>query len=102
TFSGMMLGLFASALSPNANSAPLIVTLLVLPQIVLAGALVPLPEFVTGVTSTRWAFQNFMAITGAGSDVAADACWLLTEDEQKALATNPEAMAGCRCLGTNI
>jgi ABC-type multidrug transport system ATPase subunit len=43
SFSGMMLGLFASALSPTPNAAPLIVILLILPQLVLSGALVPLP-----------------------------------------------------------
>jgi hypothetical protein len=101
TMSGMMLGLFASALAPNPNSAPLIVVLLVLPQIVLAGALVPLPGFVTGITSTRWAYQSFMAITGAGSDVAADACWLLNDDEQAAL-TDQQKLESCRCLGPNI
>ncbi len=101
TMSGMMLGLFASALAPNANSAPLIVVLLVLPQIVLAGALVPLPGFVTSVTSTRWAYQSFMAITGAGSDVDADACWLLSDEEQAAL-TEQQKLESCRCLGPNI
>lgn len=101
TMSGMMLGLFASAVAPNSNSAPLIVVLLVLPQIVLAGALVPLPGFVTGVTSTRWAYQGFMAITGAGSDVAADACWTLSEEEQKALTTE-QKVTNCRCLGPNV
>ena len=73
--SGMMLGLFASALSPNANSAPMLVILLVLPNIVLSGALVPLPNTVSAPASTRWAFEAFMAITGPGSDVAADICW---------------------------
>ena len=34
TLAGMMLGLFASALAPNASSAPLLVIMLMLPQIV--------------------------------------------------------------------
>ncbi|MEK6575214.1 MAG: ABC transporter permease, partial [Chloroflexota bacterium] len=37
TMSGMMLGLFASAISPNANAAPLLVIIFLLPQIVLGG-----------------------------------------------------------------
>ncbi len=102
TFAGMMLGLFASALAPNANSAPLIVVLLMLPQIVLGGALVPLPETITAPISTRWAFQAFMGITGVGSDVAADACWTqLDEAAQKSL-TLEQKDANCQCLGTNI
>jgi hypothetical protein len=96
----MMLGLFASALSPNANSAPLIVILLMLPQIVLGGALVPLPEIISAPTSTRWAFQAFMAATGTGSDVAADACWLLPAD-RRAQMTLEEKDENCRCMGSN-
>ena len=100
TMAGMMLGLFASALAPNANSAPLIVVLFMLPQIVLGGALVPLPEAITAPISTRWAFQAFMGITGVGSDVAADACWQLDKEVQKELdlAFKNE---NCRCMGTN-
>ncbi len=100
TMAGMMLGLFASALAPNANSAPLIVVLLMLPQIVLGGALVPLPPAVSAPISTRWAFQAFMGITGVGSDVAADTCWDLDEETQKAM-TLEEKNANCLCMGTN-
>ena len=101
TMAGMMLGLFASAVSPNANSAPLIVVLLMLPQIVLGGALVPLPPSVTTPISTRWAFQAFMAVTGSGSDVARDACWTtLDTDQQKAL-TLEQKNQNCNCMGVN-
>jgi hypothetical protein len=100
TMAGMMLGLFASALAPNANAAPLIVAILIIPQIVLGGALVPLPEAVTLPFSTRWGFQAFMGITGSGSDVAADACWLLPDEEQRAL-TIAQKNDLCRCMGVN-
>ena len=100
TMAGMMLGLFASALAPNANSAPLIVVLLMLPQIVLGGALVPLPTAITAPISTRWAFQAFMGITGVGSDVAADACWQLDDETQKAMDLQFKD-ENCLCLGTN-
>ena len=101
TMAGMMLGLFASAVAPNANAAPMIVVLLMLPQIVLGGALVPLPTFVTAPISTRWAFQAFMGITGSGSTVAADACWDLDEETQKDLdlAFKNE---NCLCMGVNV
>ncbi|HLF90992.1 MAG TPA: ABC transporter permease, partial [Anaerolineales bacterium] len=100
TMAGMMLGLFASALAPNANSAPLLVILLMLPQIVLGGALIPLPDTITSLTSTRWAFQGMMAITGAGSDVAQDACWLLAEETVE-LMTIEDRTALCNCMGLN-
>jgi ABC-type multidrug transport system ATPase subunit/pSer/pThr/pTyr-binding forkhead associated (FHA) protein len=100
TMAGMMLGLFASALAPNPNAAPLIIILLMLPQIVLGGALVPLPEIVSAPTSTRWAFQAFMAITESGSDVARDACYLLPEEQQQELSLDYRD-ANCNCKGTN-
>lgn len=98
--SGMMLGLFASALSPNANSVPMLVILLVLPQIVLSGALVPLPSAVSSPASTRWAFEAFMATTGPGSDVAADICWQLPEDVAGEMSID-EATSQCNCMGLN-
>jgi hypothetical protein len=101
TMAGMMLGLFASALSPNSNSAPLFVILLMLPQIVLGGALVPLPRFVSAPTATHWAFNAFMVISGVGSDVAADVCWALPEEARSAM-TLDEKNANCRCMGINV
>ncbi len=99
TLAGMMLGLFASALAPNANSAPLLVIILMLPQIVLAGALVPLPTSVSAPTSTRWAFEALMSITATGSDVAKDICWALPPDVRKAMTLEDKAANGCNCLG---
>jgi ABC-type multidrug transport system ATPase subunit len=101
TFAGMMMGLFASALAPNSNTVPLLVILLMIPQIVLAGALIPLPEPVTAITSTRWAFQSFIGIAGVGSDKAADPCWDLPEEERTSLTLEAKEEYGCRCMGAN-
>jgi hypothetical protein len=76
-----------------------------LPQIVLGGALVPLPEAISAPTSTRWAFQAFMAATGSGSDVAADTCWQLEGDERaRLLGSSIEAKQdfGCNCMGLGV
>lgn len=100
TMAGMMLGLFASALAPNSNSAPLIVILLMVPQIVLGGALVPLPSAVTAPISTRWAFEAFMAISGGGSDVARDSCWDLPPEQRSSL-TLEFRDDNCNCMGSN-
>lgn len=102
TLAGMMLGLFASALAPNASSAPLMVIILMLPQIVLGGALIPVPDFISAPTSTRWAFEALMSITGAGSDVAADACWKLPQEVQDAMTLEDKLAQGCRCMGVNM
>jgi hypothetical protein len=101
TMAGMMLGLFASTVSPNSNAAPLMVILLILPQIVLGGALVPLPEAISAPMSTRWAFQAFMGTVGVGSDVAADPCWTLGLEEQALLTLDDKEARGCKCLGLN-
>lgn len=101
TMAGMMLGLFSSALAPNANAAPLILIIFMLPQIVLGGALIPLPEFVSMPTSTRWAFEALMGITGVGSDVAGDVCWVLPEDLRNSMTLDDKLSNGCRCLGLN-
>jgi ABC-type multidrug transport system ATPase subunit len=105
TMSGMMLGLFASALAPNANSASLLVIVMMIPQIVLGGALIALPgpgQYVSAFTTTRWAFEALMSITGVGSDVAADVCWSLPEDTREALTLDDKAEQGCLCMGTTI
>jgi hypothetical protein len=99
TMAGMMLGLFASALAPNPNSAPLVVILLLLPQIVLGGALIPLPTFVSAPAPTRWAYEALMAITGVGSDVARDTCWDLPKPQRDALTLEDKERLGCNCLG---
>ena len=99
---GMMLGLFSSALSPNANAVPLIVILLIIPQVVLGGALIPLPSVISAPTSTRWAFEAFMATTGAGSDVAADVCWELPEKLRDHLNLDDKRDLGCTCMGLNV
>jgi len=97
---GMMLGLFASALAPNANTAPLLLILFVIPQMVLSGALVSLPITAEAPASSHWAFKAFIGLSGAGSDVARDSCWALTEEERDNL-TLDEKNSDCTCMGEN-
>jgi ABC-type multidrug transport system ATPase subunit len=102
TIAGMMLGLFASALAPSPSSAPLLIILLMLPQMVLGGALIPLPGFASAPTSSRWAFEALMSISGAGSDVAADICWALPPDVRQLMTIEDKLTYGCRCMGVNM
>ena len=101
TLAGMMLGLFASALAPTANAAPLIVILLMLPQIVLAGVLVPMPQALSGITSTSWAFKGFLGVTGVGSAIASDSCMALPVEQIALMSPDDKIANGCKCLGTN-
>ena len=99
--SGMMLGLFASALSPNANSVPMIVIMFIMPNIVLSGAMVPLPNEVMMPASTRWALESFLSTTGIGSDLAGDICWQLPDDIREAMSIE-DATQRCNCMGLNV
>lgn len=97
---GMMLGLFSSALAPNANTAPLLLIMFIIPQMVLSGALVSLSPVAEAPASSHWAFQAFVGIGGAGSDVAHDACWSLPESERDDLSLDYKNRF-CSCMGEN-
>jgi ABC-type multidrug transport system ATPase subunit/pSer/pThr/pTyr-binding forkhead associated (FHA) protein len=101
TMAGMMLGLFASALAPTANAAPLLVILLMLPQFVVGGALIPVPRFVSAPTATSWAFEALMGITGVGSDIASDPCWDLPKELRSGLSIEDKS-SHCKCMGVNL
>jgi ABC-type multidrug transport system ATPase subunit/pSer/pThr/pTyr-binding forkhead associated (FHA) protein len=99
---GMMLGLFASAIAPNAASAPMTLIMLIVPLIVLSGALAPVPPAVSQIASTRWAFQGLLGIVGVGSDVAADPCWHLDKDLRDAMNLDDKAYQQCKCMGVQM
>jgi ABC transport system ATP-binding/permease protein len=100
--SGMMLGLLASALSPNAASAPLTLIMMIVPLIVLSGALAPMPSNISQFASTRWTFQGLIGITGAGSDVSADPCWYLNKDLRNSLDLDAKSFFQCKCMGVQV
>jgi hypothetical protein len=97
----MAMGLLASAIAPNANAAPLIVILLIIPQVALGGALIPVPSVASTPISARWSFEALVGITGAASDLAADPCWALPADQRNALTLDQKQAMGCTCMGLN-
>ena len=99
---GMVGGILASALAPNASSAPMIMILLIVPLIVLSGALAPVPSNVSAIASTRWAFEGLIGITGMGSDVEADPCWQFPEQVREEMTLEQAAAANCRCMGVAV
>ena len=100
---GMVGGILASALAPNASSAPMIMILLIVPLIVLSGALAPVPSNISAIASTRWAFEGLIGITGMGSDVEADPCWTeLSEAVRDEMTLDQSAAANCRCMGVAV
>jgi hypothetical protein len=99
---GMMLGLLASALSASAASAPMTMIMLIVPLIVLSGILAPVPNAVSQIASTRWAFQSMLGISGMGSDVAADPCWQLDEKLRDGMDLDTKDYFHCKCMGTQV
>jgi ABC-type multidrug transport system ATPase subunit/pSer/pThr/pTyr-binding forkhead associated (FHA) protein len=99
---GMVCGLLASALAPAASSAPMLMILLIIPQIVLSGVLAPIPGYASAPASTRWAFEGLIGITGIGSDVAADPCWQLDKEVRDAMTLEDKEDRGCRCMGVAV
>jgi ABC-type multidrug transport system ATPase subunit len=107
TLSGMVMGLLISAASPNQSAAPLLLVVILVPQFIFAGGMLPLNTFgklgevlSVGVT-TRWTFESLVTISGLGRDVANDACWQLPEAQREAL-TEEEQRSDCDCLGPNV
>jgi ABC-type multidrug transport system ATPase subunit/pSer/pThr/pTyr-binding forkhead associated (FHA) protein len=77
-WSGVAMGLIISARAANADKATSIVPLTVLPQIILAGALMPLPDMDAGTRAlsnlmvSRWANQALEIGLLQGSDLTPD------------------------------
>jgi len=102
---GMIMGLFASALAPNANTAPLLIIVMLLPQIILGGAIIPLPgarQIVSMPTTTRWTYEALLDITRFGSDISGDACWNLPAGDRSELTESQKEFLGCPCMGPSI
>jgi len=107
TLSGYMLGLLISAVSPNQNIALFLVVIVLVPQFLFAGALLPrdlIPggEYISAITSTRWAFDSLVGISGIGDDVTNDPCWQLPKEQRDDLTQDDKDQLGCQCMGKQM
>jgi ABC transport system ATP-binding/permease protein len=106
TLGGMMMGLLGSALSPNQSVAPMIVLLLLIPQILFGGGVLPVETFgppgviLNNLSLTKWPFETLVTLTGFGKDIATDTCWQLPKEKRKALKN--EDKKDCKCMGKNV
>jgi len=105
TLCGYFIGLAISAIAPNQNAAMLLIILVLVPQFLFAGALLPLDlipggEAISVFMPTRWGFEAFVKITGMGDQLAEDRCWLKDESERNKLTT--EEKLECPCMGPSI
>jgi ABC-type multidrug transport system ATPase subunit len=99
---GMMVGLIASAISNNPGVTPLVMICLVVPMFVLSGGLATLPVYMDGWSTTHWAFQALMGISGMGTDVMRDRCWQLPKQTRNAMTLEDKTYYQCPCMGLNI
>lgn len=115
SLSGYLMGLAISAGSPNQMVALLMVILVLVPQFLFAGALMPLDlipggRIISSAATTRWAFGAFVRLTGVGEQLAEDTCWPPDRTLSGAALgwnewlqrSNDEKAGTCNCMGTGI
>ena len=105
TLCGYFIGLAISAGAPNQNAAMMLIILVLVPQFLFAGALLPLDlipggEAISVFMPTRWAFEALVRISGMGDQLAEDSCWALEKDERNDLTS--EQKEACPCMGESI
>ncbi len=103
---GAILGLLVSAIAPNQNMAPLLMILVLVPQIIFSGGIQPASNFgppgqlLNRVNVIKWPFELLVTHSGLGRDVAQDPCSKLTDEARDALTE--DELKVCRCYGPNV
>jgi ABC transport system ATP-binding/permease protein len=75
TFSGVMLGLLVSAISPSEERAMLLIIAVIIPQFLLSGAMVPINDmggagpFITGPATAKWSWGSMLTTAQAKTGV---------------------------------
>lgn len=106
TLCGYLIGLAISAIAPNQNSAMMLIIVVLVPQFLFAGALLPLDlipggEQISFVMPTRWSFEAFLRITGVGEQLNEDPCWTSFPKSDR-LKLPEELKDDCPCMGVSI
>ena len=106
TLCGYLVGLAISSLAPNQNSAMMLIIVVLIPQFLFAGALLPLDlipggEQISMMMPTRWSFEAFLRITGVGGQLSEDPCWISFPKADR-LKLPDELKSECPCMGGSI
>lgn len=106
TLAGYVVGLMISAAAPNQNVAMMLIIVVLVPQFLFAGALLPLDlipggEMISFMMPTRWGFESMVRITGMGEKIAEDPCWVNFSKADR-LALPEDLKVDCPCLGMSI
>lgn len=103
---GSLIGLLASGLATSVQAGLGWVLLLILPQLIFSGGIIPLKRFspvgqaLTLGMPTRYTFEALVTVSGYGTDLARDVCWALPENQRQSLTDQQKQP--CPCTGTNI
>jgi hypothetical protein len=103
---GSMLGLLVSAIAPNASMAPLLMIMVLVPQIIFSGGIQPASnfgppgQFLNRVNIIKWPFELLVTHSGLGKDVAQDPC--LKKDDTERENLSEAELKQCRCFGPNL
>ncbi|MBI9046979.1 MAG: FHA domain-containing protein [Anaerolineaceae bacterium] len=105
TLCGYFVGLAISAGAPNQNAAMMLIIIVLVPQFLFAGALLPLDlipggKLISVIMPTRWAFESFVKLSGIGDQLADDLCWAMNDEGRKTLTD--ELKLACPCMGESI
>ncbi|HEY9076213.1 MAG TPA: FHA domain-containing protein [Anaerolineaceae bacterium] len=105
TLCGYLIGLGISAGAPNQNAAMLLIIVVLVPQFLFAGALLPLDLIPGGdkislFMPTRWTFEAFLNLSGIGDTLIQDSCWALPKAQRSQLSEAQKE--NCPCMGANI
>lgn len=106
TLCGYLIGLAISASAPNQNAAMMLIIVVLVPQFLFAGALLPLDlipggEQISTIMPTRWSFESFIRIAGLGEQLVNDPCWT-GFDKADRLKLPEELKENCPCMGASI
>jgi len=105
SLSGYLIGLMTSAIAPNQNTAMLLLIVVLVPQFLFSGALLPpdampLGKPVSVVMSSRWIWEGFIKATHMGDKIIADPCLAFPKSDRQHL---PDVLKeDCPCMGESI
>ncbi len=103
---GAMLGLLVSAIAPNQSMSPLLMIMVLVPQIIFSGGIQPASNFgppgqlLNRVNVIKWPFELLVTHSGLGQDVAKDPCLKKTTDEREKFTA--AELEQCQCIGPNV
>jgi ABC transport system ATP-binding/permease protein len=103
---GSLIGLLASALATSVQAGVGWVLLLILPQLIFSGGIIPLKRLspvgqaLTVGMPARYTFEALVTVSGYGTDLARDLCWALPENQRQSLTDQQKQP--CPCTGINI